>query len=360
MRRALTLAILSVVSCCPARMSAGETGEPGIDTVRDSFVAAVPDRLLRSEKGTLRWTTLFGRRRVCEPTCLAATPSGRTLVSCDRLSIRATLIPAGTELWSVGLSDDSQIASLAVSPDGKWAAFVTREGSLEARELDNGAPRWPGPVRVFGTPVAISPNAQWVVTGSPRNALTLWEGTTGAEIRRFGRHRDVVTALAFSPDGSRVLAGYADGAIVIWSTEGTVLHEYVEHDYAITAICADPRGRWFASAARGGVKVWSLSGDLLRDMSESGHFRWVTVLACDSNGRTLISGSGSQIRLSDVDSGRERASLAAHEGEIRSIALATDDVIVSAASDGVRFWDSKTGQEIRRSSPLRRSGRGRK
>jgi hypothetical protein len=50
------------------------------------------------------------------------------------------------------------------------------------------------------------------------------------EIRRFQGHTQAVHAVAFSPDGRRILSGSADGTVRFWETApGRELHRYTRH-----------------------------------------------------------------------------------------------------------------------------------
>jgi WD40 repeat protein len=63
-------------------------------------------------------------------------------------------------------------------------------------------------------------------------------------------------------------------------------------------------------------------------------------------GRSSDSG-GSELRLWDVDTGRERATLTGHEGLVYSVVFSPDGRTLATRGSGglVRFWDVTTGQE---------------
>ena len=46
--------------------------------------------------------------------------------------------------------------------------------------------------------------------------VKLWDAATGKEVRTFKDHIDAVYALAFTPDGKRLLSGAADRTIKVW------------------------------------------------------------------------------------------------------------------------------------------------
>ena len=64
--------------------------------------------------------------------------------------------------------------------------------------------------------VAFSPDGSRVLSGSDDKTVKLWDATTGALLRTFEGHADRVNSVAFSPDGSRVLSGSGDRTVKLW------------------------------------------------------------------------------------------------------------------------------------------------
>jgi hypothetical protein len=60
------------------------------------------------------------------------------------------------------------------------------------------------------TSVAFSPDGARVLTGSTNATAHLWDAATGEEIRAFKGHEDLVLSVAFSPNGTQVLTGSGD------------------------------------------------------------------------------------------------------------------------------------------------------
>ena len=72
-----------------------------------------------------------------------------------------------------------------------------------------------GPVLDYRQPiyaVAFSPDGRRVLTGGWSNSARLWDASTGEPIRSF-QHKltEPVRAVAFSPDGRMIVTGGADG-----------------------------------------------------------------------------------------------------------------------------------------------------
>jgi WD40 repeat protein len=78
----------------------------------------------------------------------------------------------------------------------------------------------------------------------------------------FEGHDTKVTALALSPDGSKLVSGDENGALKVWDIKsGKCLATIEAHDKAISQVAVSPNGKGFVSLGgdRGTVKVWSMA-----------------------------------------------------------------------------------------------------
>jgi WD40 repeat protein len=64
--------------------------------------------------------------------------------------------------------------------------------------------------------VAFSPDSQMVLTGSEDGTARLWDASTGMPVGPQLWHRKAVQAVAFSPVGDCVLTGSEDGTAGLW------------------------------------------------------------------------------------------------------------------------------------------------
>ena len=69
-----------------------------------------------------------------------------------------------------------------------------------------------------------------MLSGSGDKTLKLWDAATGALLRTFEGHSDVVNSVAFSPDGTRVLSGSEDKTLKLWdAATGALLRTFEGH-----------------------------------------------------------------------------------------------------------------------------------
>src|SRR5262249_19070593 len=113
--------------------------------------------------------------------------------------------PAGT-FESGGL----MLSGVSLSPDGRIPAGGF-EGLVYVWDVGQGR-------RVFGrqahrgraTAVAFSPDGSRIATCGSDKMVRLWDGQTGAEVRTLPGHSCLVNAVAFSPDGRTLVSGGTD------------------------------------------------------------------------------------------------------------------------------------------------------
>jgi serine/threonine protein kinase len=123
-----------------------------------------------------------------------------------------------------------------------------------------------------------------------------------------GEHTSLVTSVAISPDGKRLVTDYGDKTLKVWDADT-------------------------------GQEIRSLKG----------HSRRVHCVAISSDGKRLVSGSrDNTLKVWDVDKGQELFSLEGHSDDVNCVAISPDAKrIVSGCNDGrAKVWDAEEGQEL--------------
>jgi predicted NACHT family NTPase len=72
------------------------------------------------------------------------------------------------------------------------------------------------------TSLAFSPDGKVLASGSSDSTVRLWRPATGKELRRFEGHRGLVKSVAFSGDGQKLASAGVDTTVLVWDVSGLV------------------------------------------------------------------------------------------------------------------------------------------
>lgn len=163
---------------------------------------------------------------------------------------------------------DSRPECAEFSPDGVSLAVGTRDGFVELYAVATGKLRDDLPYQSEGDllaheegvmSLAFSSDCELLATGTAAGRLKAFRIGNGKCIRRLERaHRDAVTSIHFSPDGSSLLSSSLDcTARVHGLRSGTCLKEFRGHSAAVTsAHYAFSGSRCLTASADGALRMW--------------------------------------------------------------------------------------------------------
>ena len=91
-----------------------------------------------------------------------------------------------------------------------------------------------------------------------RPSATVWDGEAGAVVGRLVGHEDEVTAVAWAPDGSRLVTGSRDGTVRWWAASCRFGGLVARSSAPVTAIALSPDGARVAVATEdGSLTIWT-------------------------------------------------------------------------------------------------------
>ncbi len=159
--------------------------------------------------------------------------------------------------------------------------------------------------------------------------------------------------VAFSPDGSRLAAGYSNGSIQILRLDTKTAERDFPSGSAVNALDFSPDGKRIASAGIDGVvRLWEFGEAGEAELPEAQQARpravelhspdTVTDVAFSPDGHFLASsGYDQRVRLWSVATGAEAKSLKGHSKYVMGVDYSPDGTMVASCSLDmtVRLWD---------------------
>jgi WD40 repeat protein len=197
---------------------------------------------------------------------LAFSPDGRMLasVSADKTA-KIWDWRAGTVIKSLDFPD--QVVSVAFSPDGQTLAVGGVDGFPNASIWTYSVSSWEPGLKLaesWNIPaIVFSPDSQFLVGGgTSRNART-WRMSDGANLFTLS-HSGQVDTLAISPDGSTIASGLCEvsgdngacsrGAVWLWDLHtGKLLRKFSDFDAWVQTVAFSPDGSLLIAGAQGGT-----------------------------------------------------------------------------------------------------------
>ena len=206
--------------------------------------------------------------------------------------------------------------------------------------------------------VAISPDGQRIVTGSNDKTAKVWETATGRELFTLKAHTNEVITATFSPDGQRIVTGSNDQTIKLWdATDGRELLTLKGHRHWVRSVAFSPDGQRIVTGSHDHTaRVWEVASrrEVLR---LEGHSNWVVSVAFSPDGQRMVTGSWDNSgKVWEAGGGQELLSLKGHAEPVTSVVYSPDGRrIVTGSDDGTaKLWDAASGLSLR---TLKKKGR---
>ena len=231
------------------------------------------------------------------------------------------------------------LRAAALGPDGRrlrtavhslasgWPGHI--DGRLTDLETGKDVRTFAGQSSHATEAVAFSPDGVRLLVGGKN--LRIWEGRTGRRSVRADLNRPAV----FAPDGRAAVARAGEEAHFLDAETGRTIRTIAIPKFT-EAFAVSPDG---ALLATGGEEIRRFG---------SANLSGRCVMGLSRDGTRVLAGTESHARIFDTDSGKEIAAVAAYPETFRCFALSPDGKrMLTGGQDGTaRLWDAETGREL--------------
>jgi len=244
------------------------------------------------------------------------------------------------------VSGEGYIESLAMSPDGlRLAAALGTDGSI--RLLDTGFgeniltlfPTHGGPVKGL----MFSPDGARLASSGEDGKVMVWDVQTGDKLHDLVAEGDAAWGLAFSPDGSLLVAGTVRGHEVrVWETATWTLRNTFEADQAVD-LAFSPDGEHILTAGGGQneANIWNVNtGEQVFHLGGASGWVWAVAYAPDG-ARAASAGNNEVITLWDTATGQPAREFYTGKQFTQALAYSPDGTQLASVSHEVWLWDTR-------------------
>ena len=157
------------------------------------------------------------------------------------------------------------------------------------------------------TALEIGPDGRTVLAGMADGSLVVWDVETREQIVRLRGHTARVNDIAFGPDGSIALSGGEDALAILWDlATGQEIRRFRGHSGTVRAVDISPNGRTAVAGGFAGT-AWMQPGELILWDMESGreirrlegHIAGIVAARFTPAGDALLASSGDAALFSD-------------------------------------------------------------
>ena len=313
------------------------------------------------DAGTLKQLHEFQMERA-QVQAVAFSPDDKWLAAADENS-RIRVWRTDTQALGFELRHDGgQTASkIAFCPNGRYLALADFAG-LAVWDVHTKESVFAQNFKSYNKRLVFSHDGRLLAcTHGPR--VRFYDVASWVRTREFEVHKELVTGLAFSPDGKRLATCSGDLTMKLWdvATAQETFTKIVDRPTVINAVAFDSTGSRLYSA--GGQRHLTVLHAKPAPETKSasfpiawwhGHTGTIRGLDISPDGKLAASASGwpngdKTARIWNVKTGQTLQILKGHIGDVQSVRFLPDGrhVLTGSLDNTLRLWDIETGEEIR-------------
>lgn len=202
-----------------------------------------------------------------------------------------------------------------------------------------------------------SPDGTLLATGCADGSIKIWDTATGEVKYTLRGHKKPVKALAFAPVGALLASGNDDRLVKLWDPIHGVELATLQKGYkgGIESLAFSPDAALLVTAGGHGknvpeIRLWDVVGRQEVAVIQNEHTNHATAVVFAPDGKSFATGGkDGAVKVWDVYTRLVRHTLTGHDGRINALAYASDGKrLASAGKDrSVRLWDPIGGTEER-------------
>ncbi len=198
--------------------------------------------------------------------------------------------------------------------------------------------------------VAWSPDGKRIVSASLDKTVQVWNATDGSHVFTYTGHSGQVGAVAWSPDGERIVSASWDKTVQVWNaTDGSHVFTCTGHSDFVWAVAWSPDSKQIASASWDKtVQVWNAT-DGSHVFTYTGHSGPVYAVAWSSDSRRIASSSGDKtVRVWNATDGTRALIYTGHSDQVGAVAWSPDRKQIVSGSDDktAQVWNAADGSHV--------------
>jgi eukaryotic-like serine/threonine-protein kinase len=193
--------------------------------------------------------------------------------------------------------------------------------------------------------VVVTPDGNYVITGSDDSTARVWKLADGTSIELRGHHGPIET-MTLSSDGKHLATAGTDGDVRLWEIASGAGRRLQGHRNTVRGVAFSPDNTRLASAGEDGTLfVWDVTSASGRELLH--HAAGLRPVVWFDNATLIVGGFDGKLGRYDVATGKGTM-VQAHDAELRCLALSPDRrYLISGDENGLVVMWSGDGKRIR-------------